>query len=401
MERQYLRTERAHFMCPNMHFGMLMELERGYEEDRVKETLQRMVKAHPFLSSLVASEDGTDMLYYHVTEHSQIYTEVREDESALWTDYHVIAKQDWNVFEEGLLKVYFYPKEQGMTVLFVAHHLLTDGRGLLELAQEFADAYVGEKNPDYAEEHLIESIEDLPEKSNLSGISKMLVRQANAQWKKENHTVSYEQYRSFAIEYGEKHPVEYKTYEADAEAVTQMKQLCKENGFTMNDLLMAHLYIETGTSKIIIASDIRDCLKKYRKGALGNYATALGIVCKTRTGDVVKKAKEVHELVQKCRKNNRKWMLVLACYFEVDPTLLDAAAISALGGFDSKAGRFVGESMFGFAQPRSYSITNLGRVENGNIRSILFIPPASPAAKLTLGAVTLNGTLRLCSSKNG
>ena len=105
MERQYLRTERAHFMCPNMHFGMLMELERGYEEDRVKETLQRMVKAHPFLSSLVASEDGTDMLYYHVTEHSQIYTEVREDESALWTDYHVIAKQDWNVFEEGLLKV--------------------------------------------------------------------------------------------------------------------------------------------------------------------------------------------------------------------------------------------------------------------------------------------------------
>ena len=105
--------------------------------------------------------------------------------------------------------------------------------------------------------------------------------------------------------------------------------------------------------------------------------------------------------VQKCRKNNRKWMLVLACYFEMAPTLLDAAAISALGGFDSKAGRFVGESMFGFAQPRSYSITNLGRVENGNIRSILFIPPASPAAKLTLGAVTLNGTLRLCSSKNG
>ena len=288
-----------------------------------------------------------------------------------------------------------------MTVLFVAHHLLTDGRGLLELAQEFADAYVGEKNPDYAEEHLIESIEDLPEKSNLSGISKMLVRQANAQWKKENHTVSYEQYRSFAIEYGEKHPVEYKTYEADAEAVTQMKQLCKENGFTMNDLLMAHMYIETGTSKIIIASDIRDCLKKYRKGALGNYATALGIVCKTRTGDVVKKAKEVHELVQKCRKNNRRWMLVLACYFEMAPTLLDAAAISALGGFDSKAGRFVGESMFGFAKPRSYSITNLGRVDNGNIKSLLFIPPASPAAKQTLGVVTLNGTLRLCSSKNG
>lgn len=91
-------------------------------------------------------------------------------------------------------------------------------------------------------------------------------------------------------------------------------------------------------------------------------------------------------------------MLVLACYFEMSPTLLDAAAISALGGFDSKAGRFVGGGMFGFSQPKSYSITNLGKVSNNNIKSLMFIPPASPAAKMTLGVVTLNGEMRACSS---
>ena len=91
-------------------------------------------------------------------------------------------------------------------------------------------------------------------------------------------------------------------------------------------------------------------------------------------------------------------MLVLACYFDMTPTLLDAAAISALGGFDSKAGRFVGGGMFGFSQPKSYSITNLGKVDNNNIKSLMFIPPASPATKLTLGVVTLNGTMRACSS---
>ena len=179
-----------------------------------------------------------------------------------------------------------------------------------------------------------------------------------------------------------------------------MTQLCKTNGFSMNDLLMAHMYVQTGTEKIIIAADIRNMLSKYRKGSLGNYSTAMGIQCKSKSTDVVEKAKEVHKLVQKHLKNNRALMLVLACYFEMTPTLLDAAAISALGGFESKAGKFVGGSMFGFTQPKSYSITNLGKVENDNIKSIMFIPPASPAAKLTLGVVTLNGTMKVCSSRN-
>ncbi len=284
--------------------------------------------------------------------------------------------------------------------MFIAHHLLVDGRGLLDIAQEFANDYIGEIPPVYVEEALLENINDLPEKSSLSGISKMLVNRANRQWEKENHTVCYEQYKSFVEEYSKKHAVEYETYEVDNTAVAQMAQLCKKNGFSMNDLLMAHMYVQTGTEKIIIAADIRNMLSKYKKGALGNYSTAMGIYCKSKKMDVVEKAKEVHKLVQKHLKNNRELMLVLACYFEMTPTLLDATAISALGGFESKAGKFVGGSMFGFSQPKSYSITNLGKVENTNIKSIMFIPPASPAAKLTLGVVTLNGTMKVCSSRN-
>ena len=93
-------------------------------------------------------------------------------------------------------------------------------------------------------------------------------------------------------------------------------------------------------------------------------------------------------------------MMILACYFEMDPTLLDAAAISALGGFKSKAGSFAGEKILGLDSPRTYSITNLGKCENKNMSSLIFIPPASPAVKLTLGVVTLNGIMRACSSEN-
>jgi len=387
-------------MCPNMHFGILMEIEKEYDKAHVEATFNRMAEAHPFLRCLIAYENGTQQLYYKITEVSKINVNLKEDISSLWFDYKNISKQDWNVFENGLLKVYIYPQSQGMTILFIAHHLLVDGRGLLDIAQEFANDYMGAISPVYVEETLPESIDDLPEKSSLSGISKMLVKQANRQWKKENHTVSYEQYKSFVEEYSRKHAVEYKTYEVDDVTLAQMTQLCKTNGFSMNDLLMAHMYLQTGTEKIIIAADIRNMLSIYSKGALGNYSTAMGIHCKSKTTDIVKKAQEIHKLVQKHLKNNRALMLVLACYFEMTPTLLDAAAISALGGFESKAGKFVGGSMFGFGQPKSYSITNLGKVENENIKSIMFIPPASPAAKLTLGVVTLNGKMKACSSRN-
>ena len=400
MKRQYLITERAHFMCPNMHFGIVMEIEKEYDKANAEATINRMADAHPFLKSLIAYETGTDKLYYNVTQTSQIEVIIKEDLSSLWSDYAKLSEHDWNVFENGLLKIYIYPQQQGMTLLFIAHHLLTDGRGLLDLAQEFANDYVGGIVPVYAEEILMESIDDLPKGSRLSGISKLLVKQANKQWAKENHTVSYEQYRDFVEEYDKKHPVKYETYEVDEATVARMAAHCRENGFSMNDLLMAHMYAKTGTEKIIIAADIRNVISNYNEGALGNYSTAMGIHCKSTTTDIVQKAKEVHKLVQKHLKNNRALMLVLACYFEMTPTLLDAAAISALGGFESKAGTFVGGSMFGFTQPKSYSITNLGKIENGNIKSIMFIPPASPAAKLTLGVVTLNGRMRACSSRN-
>ena len=400
MKRQYILSERAHFMCPNMHFGILMEVEKNYDKTNVEATLHRMSEAHPFLKSLVAYEEGTDKLYYKITESSQISLIVKEDLTSLWSDYETISTRDWNVFENGLLKIYIYPQSQGMMILFIAHHLLVDGRGLLGIAQEFADDYIGGIAPIYVEERLLQGVHDLPPKSNLPFVSNLLIKHMNKQWAKEHQTVSYEQYQTFVEEYNKKHPVKFETYNIDASTMAQMVALCKENGFSMNDLLLAHMFLKTGTGKIIIAADIRHTFAKYHPGALGNYSTALSIHCKSKTTNVVELAKEVHTLVKDRMRKNSDLMLVLACYFKMIPTLLDAAAISGLGGFESKAGKFVGSGMFGFGQPNTYSITNLGKVENPNIKSLMFIPPASPAAKLTLGVVTLNGEMKACSSSD-
>ena len=400
MKKQYIRSERAHFMCPNMHFGIMIKLSAAFDEAKLRDSVQKLAKVRPFLRCVIAAEGSMDTLYYKDTGASKTELVVLRNENSLWDDYKKISETDWNVFEGGMLKLYAYPKEKGMTLLFIAHHLLTDGRGLLELVQTFADIYTTGISPDIAEERLIESIEDLPEKSALSGISRFLVKRANKQWKKENHAVSYAQYCAFAKEYGQMHPVEFGMYEMEHEELQIIIQKCRNNGVSVNDWLMAEMYLRTGTEKIIIAADIRDRLKNYNPGSLGNYSTAMGIVYKAKSTNVMETAKEVRKCVQKHMNNTRALMLVLACYFEMEPTLLDAAAISALGGFNSRAAQFVGGGMFGMSSPKSHSITNLGKIEDEKIDSLVFIPPASPAAKFTLGVVTLNGVLRACSSKN-
>ena len=85
----------------------------------------------------------------------------------------------------------------------------------------------------------------------------------------------------------------------------------------------------------------------------------------------------------------------------MDPELLDAVAISTLGGFTSNAGKFVGSKMFGYEAHEGYCITNLGRVKSDIISEAAFIPPASPANKKAWGVLTVNDRMRICVVESG
>lgn len=398
MEKQYIASERAHFMCPNMHFGILAEIPSALIVKKVRECVEQLSQAHPFLRSLISYDRDSVRLYYNVSEVCKVEVYERLSEESIWEDYRSIGRKEWNVLEHGLLKVFFYPMKQGFQILFVAHHLLGDGRCLLELVNEFANLYVAGIKPIYVEEHLIQSLLDLPPKSELSGVSKLLVNRLNRQWKKEKERVSYEAYARFADQFVKENPVSYELCTIDEHRVVSMKKLCKTNEISINDLLMAKTYLAMNTPKIIIAADIRSQLSCYREGAYGNYATAMGIVCKGKSTDPLEKAKEVRKQVMLHRKNNRKLMLVLACYLAMDPQLIDAAAIGTLGNFNSNAAKFVGGNMFGYQKREGISITNLGNINTTNLKKAIFIPPASPATIQTIGVLTVNNRMQLCSS---
>ncbi len=396
-DRKYLYTERAHYMCPNMHFGIMAEIGTEFDADGIFRSIDVLRSAHPLMRSLIAEEQGGSGIYYEEHPELEIPVTLREADEDWQTDYDSVSSAGWNVQKEALLKVFAYPSGSGTRVLFITHHLLCDGRGLLQLVKEFADHYSNGAIPRSVDEKLMESLDDLPGGSDLRFISRMLIKDSNAKWRKEGHKVSYDEYLRFERDHDSKQVIKREIKNVDGEELDALLGLCRENGVSLNDYLIARMMTDEGTDKVIIASDIRNKIRNYKNGALGNYATAFGVVVKKRSPEIMELARSVDHEVRSIMSKPDREMLVLSCYFNMDPELLDAVAISTLGSFDSKAGRFVGSRMFGFEKRDGHCITNLGRAESSVIREGVFIPPASPANRKAWGVLTINDKMRICS----
>lgn len=396
--KNYVYTERAHFMCPNMHFGIMAKIESNYDEGQLRQSIDTLQKAHPFLQSLIAEETDTGRFYYQIQDDLNIPVMVKE-EVALWQqDYEEISVRGWNVKKECLLKIVVYPKENEFQILFIAHHLLCDGRGLLQLAEEFADYYANGVMPQFAPERLIQGLNDLPPNSDLPLISKLIIGDANRRWKKEGQQVMYEEYSVFERDYIQKHKIKREIFTVCNQELEEIQALCKQHSVTVNDWLIAKMMLEENINKVVIAADIRNQTKCYKQGAMGNYSTAFSVSVRKNEGNVISLAKRVASQVINICQHPQKEMLVLACYIHMQPELIDAIAISTLGDFESKAGTFVGKNMFGYGSQNGYSITNLGKIQSNIITEAIFIPPASPANKKIWGVLTVNNHMKICAS---
>ena len=432
---EYLFTERAHLACPNMCFGIAASLGKAFEKERIEECLVGLAEAHPFLRSRLGYEKETNSYFYDVKEQSQVEViydgelgDVAEDvggarnlsehaktievrgagDEDIFTSSKIIEQfdkltvRDWNLFNEGLLKIAVWKTDGRTVLLLVFHHLLADGRGALGLVQEFADFYVDDIEPKAAPEHLITK-EDLPANSKLSFISQALVNHANRQWKKENLQLSYEEYHSFADKFLQEDKVGHFLEVVSSDKLTELRTQCKSHNISINDYLLAKMFTEEKADSIVMACDLRKQLSCYNQGALGNYATAFSVKLKqgksADSTDIFSLAQKVHTQIKKKLSSPKDLYLVLQCYASLEPGLLDAAMISSRGAFDSKAAKFIGISFFNYDKAKGHSITNLGKIESKNIESAFFIPPASPAIKKTQGVLTVNGVMRICTSQ--
>ena len=166
----------------------------------------------------------------------------------------------------------------------VFHHLLADGRGALGLAQELAAHYVKGVEPRGVPEKLIASLADLPQA-----------------------------YHEYADRFLKEDKVVHTLLTSDAVKTEELVWDCREHSVTVNDLLMARMFLQEKTDKIIIALDLRKDLSCYNEGALGNYASAFSVVVKSNSKDEYQLAGQIHEKVQEIMKHPAKRFLALQC----------------------------------------------------------------------------------------
>lgn len=395
MEKKII-SERAHLMCPNMFFGMMIKIDRQFSTQKFEESLQAIQHAHPLITACINKKDREHLCYQRRANYEIPW--YMEKERAWEQIFQDISLKGWDARKESLLKVYVFQKEASFEVLLVVHHILCDGRGLLYLAKELADYYVHGITPAFVEEKLLESIEDLPSGSALPFFSSYLIKDVNKHWKQEKQKVSYDDYLEFEKDFASQNPVNRSMRNASENNLSEMIDICKANGISINDYLVAKMMKEEKTNKVIVAADIRGKMKDYQQGSLGNYATAYSVIIKNPAKDLLTLARQIRKKVQRIQKHPSQEMLVLACYFAMEPTLIDAVAISSLGKYDSRAGKFAGDKMFGYGSRNWHSITNLGKLESDSISEGFFIPPASPAARKTWGVLTVNGNMKIVES---
>ena len=402
---EYVFTERAHLMCPAMCFGTVMSMDRELNENRIRDTVRELSLAHPFLRALLSHNEKEDRYYYDVKDSSQVLTTICHEEirgidaPEILRVYEGITGKEFDLCKEGMLIVTAWPASGKTIVLMVFHHLLADGRGALQLTKEFADCYVFGRKPAFAQEKLISSAEEFPKDSGLSFVSRMLVRYANRQWKKESRRLSYGEYHHLADEFLAADQVKHRLSVVQNREMSELSDRCRAEGVTVNDYLLAKVFLEERTGRIVIARDLRGSLKCYRRGAMGNYSTAFSVELKRAGHDLYTAAGKVHEKVEKTSSKPSALFLVLQCYAALEPGLLDAAMMASRGRFESRAAGFIGRNFFHLDRAEGFSITNLGRTESAAIEDAYFIPPASPAMKKTLGVLTVNGRMRICTSE--
>lgn len=110
MDRQYIVTERAHFMCPNMHFGILFSIDKKYDNNKIRDVIKSLSEAHPLLKCLIAN-DSSGKIYYALQEQLEIRCSEMNSLESLEDGYRKISESGWTFIQKAYLE---YVPIQGM-----------------------------------------------------------------------------------------------------------------------------------------------------------------------------------------------------------------------------------------------------------------------------------------------
>lgn len=208
----------------------------------------------------------------------------------------------------------------------------------------------------------------------------------------------YNDYLLFFNKFTAANPTEYEILDVNCLKMNVIEHKCQQYNVTVNSILLSVFSAATGVREITMTVDVRKKLPTFKEGTIGNYSTAMKITSSSKKlYECYERARDIQEKVVEKLNNNYNLFIPLSCLLLMDGSLIDSMVMSGSGHFKSFAGRSA-MKIFGNSTQEKFAITNLGKFDIEGTEDVVFIPPASPINRQTVGVITVNGKMSICDS---
>lgn len=393
-KNRMLCTERSHLFIPNDNIVIKVNIGGNPDSDFITKAIDSAVRANESLNcKIVLLENGT-------AGYEKIDNPVYSVEVSNKGFREIIREEESNVFKLAigeLIRFFILNGNNNIELLVIAHHLAGDGLSIVYLIEDIMKALSGEKL-EFKPLHIL-SLDELPKKSEMNLISKMLLKRLNQKWLKSGRVFAYSDYEKMFKDYW-KNRKTYIFYETlsqnELELLCEKARQCK---VSINSIVTTAFILAYGKKADTgLAVSIRE--KAYQ--AMANYVTGIAFSYKYSKGkSFIQNAQAVHKCIYKKLGSDRKKYLVLRFIAMMECSLIDAACMTAFSKYENKTAKYFTHLMEYDGKSKDISITNLTKLDIAqkygkySISNLIFIAPIIPNSSRVIGIATLGREINI------
>lgn len=405
-----INKERLWIFSPVAAVTTKVIIEGEASVDDIKEAIHEAVNCNEVLKTKVVLEGEKANLVpiesacYEVEVNSEDWRKILHDQEKLPFD---LTRGEY-------LRFFIIRTNQGQslsststssptwTLLLIGHHLAGDGISHAFLIQDIMKAL--------NHEELIKKpielfhMEDLPPKSELNGLMKVMLNSFNRQWKKNGKQFTFEELTAMSQKYWEKHSSCVQTCKLSGNSYQAILRTAKENKVTVNTIITTAFIkaaAECGEKQV---QDVGHAVSIRNQGyeGMGNFATGISIRRQyDNKKSFVQNCVQVQKLLYNKLEDEKKKYFVLQFMGKITGSLVDAIYFSAVDGYENKTAKIFSR-MFGYdGNAKGISITNLTRLSicdsfgSHKLRDYVFMPPLVLNARRIIGVASLRDSMEI------
>lgn len=360
----------------------------------LREAIKKATASHELLQQKIVLDHEWNA-YYSPCEPFPFVIEEYEGD---WREVVYAQEKIPYAIERGeFIRFFLQQRADGVSIMFVAHHLAGDGTSYAYLLQDILRAAAGE-NLEYKPLHLF-SMDSLPKESQLTFLMRLLMKSMNQKWNKTKRQFTFEEAGKLYRDYWEKHSSSIIEEVIEGEVYDAIIKNAKAHDVTINSVITtAMIQAADELSDVGHAASIREA----GYTGMGNFATGISTRYQYKESlNFWENAKNVQKLMYNKLQNPAKKYFLLQFMGQIEPTLIDAIYFAACTDYNNSTA-ITFAKMFGYAEnPKGISITNLTKLpiaeDYGKFKltDYTFVPPLVLNSQRIIGVATIGKHMKM------